>query len=166
MQDFLNKFFDIFMRLGLVLLLCLCIVLVGVLIPRVAMGERLTCICPSSQFVHVRIKPSAGSGSIGRLHSGDVIDAVEVVGNFLRFEFEGGIGYAKCTLFEAREDAEFVVQANGRVKVRESAGGAVKGFVTPGDRLRVFAWVYSDAEHKWGRTSKGYVDSRFLYPVQ
>lgn len=133
-----------------------------------AAAETLTCIVPDGQYVNVRNQASSQAAAWGILHHGDTIETnpSEITRGFFKLTFEGRTAYVSVRYFEIAEGTDFVVEANGRVRVRKSPGGEATGFVKPGDRVHVMAWRYAGDGTKWAKCTGGtYVSAQYLLPA-
>ena len=122
-----------------------------------ARAETLTCIVPDGQYVNVRNQASANAAIWGVMHNGDEIDADprEIENGFFKTTFDGRIAYVSVRFFEIAENSTYTVEANGRVRVRKSPGGAAAGFIQPGKTVHVTAWRYAGDGSKWAQYTGG-----------
>ena len=125
--------------------------------PSAVMAETLTCIVPDGQYVNVRNQASSSAAIWGVMHNGDEIhtDPREIENGFFKTTFEGRAAYVSVRFFEIAEDRTFTVDANGRVRVRKSPGGAAAGFIQPGKTVHVTAWRYAGDGSKWAQYTGG-----------
>ena len=130
-----------------------------------ARAATFTCIVADGQYVNVRNRASSSAATWGILHAGDVIDAdpQEIQNGFFKTIFNDRVAYVSVRYFEIPVDAHYVVEANGRVRVRSAPGGSPDGFVRPGDRIYVSAWRYDQDGGKWARCTGGqYISAEYL----
>lgn len=134
-------------------------------LPLCALAQTLTCTVADGQYVNVRNRPSSAAATWGILHTGDTIEAdpAEITDGFFKTDFGGHTAYVSVRYFEIPEDGDFTVEANGRVRVRQSPGGEATGFVKPGKTVHVLAWRYAADGSKWARCTGGsYVSAEYL----
>ena len=127
---------------------------------------ELTCIVADGQYVNVRNRPSSSAATWGVLHTGETIlsDPAEITDGFFRTIFRDRVAYVSVRYFEIPVDAHYVVEANGRVRVRNKPGGSPAGFVRPGDSVYVAAWRYDENGGKWARCTGGqYISAEYLH---
>lgn len=135
---------------------------------RMAKAETFVCIVPDGQYVNVRNQASGGAATWGVLRNGETIEAdpVEIENGFFKTTFEGRVAYVSVKFFEIAEDAEYIVEANGRVRVRKAPGGAAAGFIQPGRTVHVTAWRYAGDGSKWAQYTGGkYISADYLVPA-
>jgi len=133
-----------------------------------AHAETLTCIVADGQYVNVRNRASSTAATWGILHTGDTIetDPAEITDGFFKTTFNNRVAYVSVRYFEIPVDKEYTVEANGRVRVRQSPGGEATGFVKPGRTVHVIAWRYAADGTKWAKCTGGsYVSAEYLKPV-
>lgn len=134
-----------------------------------AHAQTLTCIVADGQYVNVRNRPSTSAASWGVLHTGDTIetDPQEITNGFFKTTFRDRVAYVSVRYFEVAEEAEHVVTANGRVRVRETPGGTAAGFVQPGTQVYVGAWRYAADGSLWARCTGGqYISAEYLKKIE
>ena len=122
-----------------------------------AAAETLTCIVPDGQYVNVRNQASSSAAIWGVMHNGDTIvaDPGEITNGFFKTTFDGRVAYVSVRYFEIAEDRDYMVDANGRVRVRNSPGGSAAGFFKPGREVHVTAWRYAGDGSKWAKYTGG-----------
>ena len=122
-----------------------------------AQAETLECIVADGQYVNVRNRASSSAATWGVMHTGDTIqaDPAQITGGFFKTMFGDRVAYVSVRYFEIPVDEHYVVEANGRVRLRKSPGGTADGFVRPGDRVYVSAWRYDEDGGKWARCTGG-----------
>lgn len=134
-----------------------------------ALCETLTCIVADGQYVNVRNQASSSAATWGVLHHGDTIEAnpLEITRGFFKTEFEGRVAFVSVKFFEIPVEQDFIVAANGRVRMRRSPGGEATGFIQPGRQVHVTAWRYAADGSRWGKCTGGsYIAAQYLEPVQ
>ena len=139
------------------------------LLPLGAWGETLTCIVPDGQYVNVRNRASSSASALGIMHTGDTIDVdpAQVTNGFFSFTFKDRAAYVSVRYFEIPEDAHYIVEANGRVRLRKTPGGDADGFIRPGATVYVTAWRYGADGTKWARCTGGqYIAAEYLRPEE
>ena len=130
-----------------------------------ASGETLTCIVREGQYVNVRNQPSSRAAAWGVLHTDDVIetDPDEIKNGFFKTTYKDRTAYVSVKYFEIAVGEDFVVEANGRVRMRKSPGGSADGFIKPGTRVHVIAWQYGADGSRWARCAGGsYISADYL----
>ena len=133
-----------------------------------AAAEQLTCIVREGQYVNVRNQPSSQAAARGILHAGDIIDIIpsEIRNGFFKTTYKDHTAYVSVKYFEIAVGEDFVIQANGRVRMRKSPGGSANGFIKPGTRVHVIAWQYGSDGAKWARCAGGsYISAAYLLPA-
>lgn len=133
-----------------------------------AAGETLTCIVADGQYVNVRNQASSAAATWGILHHGDTIETnpLNITRGFFKTEFEGRVAYVSVKFFEIPVEQDFVVSANGRVRMRRSPGGEATGFIKPGRQVHVTAWRYAGDGSRWGKCTGGsYIAAQYLEPA-
>ena len=134
-----------------------------VILGAAALAEEMTCICPVSQYVRIRVSASRNAGVWGQLHAGDTVDVQGVENGFLRINTEGHTAYVDCRYFEREDGAWYIIDANGRVAKRKSPGGEKTGWLNPGVRIQVMGWRYGADGGLWARVYGGaYVSGSYL----
>lgn len=120
-------------------------------------AESLTCIVADGQYVNVRNRASSSAATWGILHAGDVIEAdpAQITDGFFKTTFNEHVAYVSVRFFEIPTDETCTVEANGRVRVRQSPGGEATGFVKPGTNVHVLGWRYAADGSKWARCTGG-----------
>lgn len=134
-----------------------------------ASGETLTCIVADGQYVNVRNRPSSAAATWGIMHTGEMIEAdpAEITDGFFKTTFGERVAYVSVRYFEIAVNAHYIVEANGRVRLRKSPGGDADGFVRPGEQVYVTAWRYAGDGSKWAKCTGGqYISADYLLPVQ
>jgi len=134
-----------------------------------AQAATFTCIVADGQYVNVRNRASSTAATWGILHNGDTIEAKpgEIVNGYFKTTFEDRIAYVSVRFFEMPVGKDYMVEANGRVRVRRSPAGDASGFVQPGETVHVNAWRYASNGSKWARCKGGkYISAEYLKPVQ
>lgn len=132
-----------------------------------AAAEQLECIVADGQYVNVRNQASPGAATWGVLHTGDIIDAdpAQIRNGFFKTTYNDRVAYVSVRFFEIAVGQDYVVQANGRVRMRKSPGGSADGFIQPGRRVHVVAWRYAADGSKWARCTGGsYISADYLTP--
>ena len=135
------------------------------LAPALACADTFTCTVADGQYVNVRNRPAKAAATWGILHTGDTIEAdpAEITDGFLKTTFNGHVAYVSVRYFEIPVDKRCIVEANGRVRVRQSPGGEATGFVKPGTSVHVLAYRYAADGSKWARCTGGsYVSADYL----
>ena len=134
----------------------------------VSTAETLECIVREGQYVNVRNQPSSGAATWGVLHTGDLIDVnpAEIRNGFFKTQYKNHTAYVSVKYFEIAVEQDFVVEANGRVRMRKTPGGSADGFIQPGTRVHVMAWRYDGKGSKWARCAGGsYIIADYLSAV-
>ena len=142
--------------------------LLSLFLSTAASGETLTCIVPDGQYVNVRNQPSSRAAAWGVLHTGDIIETnpAEIRNGFFKTTYKDHTAYVCVKYFEIAVGEDFVIQANGRVRMRKSPGGSANGFIKPGTRVHVIAWQYGTDGAKWARCAGGsYISAAYLLPA-
>lgn len=132
---------------------------------RCAGAETLTCVVPSGQYVNVRNQASQAAATWGVLHAGDTIDASpnEIVNGYFKTTYKDRTAYVSVKYFEIAVEENYVVDANGRVRLRKAPGGSAAGFIQPGERVHVMAWRYAGDGSKWAKCAGGqYISAEYL----
>ena len=140
----------------------------GIALPAGAMGETLTCIVADGQYVNVRNRASSSAATWGVLHTGDVIEAEpqEITNGFFKTTFRDRVAYVSVRYFEIPVDAHYLVEANGRVRIRKTPMGDAAGFIKPGERVYITAWRYAHDGSRWGKCTGGqYISADYLKPI-
>ncbi len=135
------------------------------LLPTGALCETLTCIVADGQYVNVRNRASSSASALGIMHAGETIDTdpAQIKDGFFSFTFKERPAYVSVRYFEIPEDAHYIVEANGRVRLRKSPGGDADGFIKPGAQVYVTAWRYGADGRKWARCTGGqYIAAEYL----
>ncbi len=130
--------------------------------------ETLTCIVADGQYVNVRNQASSTAATWGILHHGDTIETnpLEITRGFFKTTFEGRVAYVSVRYFEIPVEQDFIISANGRVRMRRSPGGEATGFIKPGRQVHVTAWRYAADGSRWGKCTGGsYIAAQYLEPV-
>ena len=151
------------------LLLLLTLLLLACLTPTAALCETLTCIVPDGQYVNVRNRASSSASALGIMHTGETIDTdpAQIVNGFFSFTFRERAAYVSVRFFEIPEETAYVVEANGRVRLRKSPGGDADGFIKPGAHVYVAAWRYAADGTKWARCTGGqYIAAEYLRAIE
>ena len=146
----------------------LCVLLAALAAPGMcAKGETLTCVVADGQYVNVRNRASSSAATWGILHTGDQIETEpqEITNGFFKTMFNDRVAYVSVKNFEIPVDAHYVVEANGRVRLRTSPLGDADGFIKPGERVYVTAWRYARDGSKWAKCTGGvYISADYLKP--
>lgn len=130
-----------------------------------ARAETLTCIVADGQYVNVRNRASSDAATWGILHTGDRIEAEpeEIQNGFFKTTYKDRVAYVSVKYFEIAEDKQYVVEANGRVRVRKSPSGEASGFIQPGETVYVMAWRYAADGSRWAKCTGGkFISADFL----
>ena len=131
-------------------------------------AETLSCIVREGQYVNVRNQASSSAAAWGVLHTGDLIETnpAEIKNGFFKTTYKDHTAYVSVKYFEIAVEEDFIVEANGRVRMRKSPGGSASGFIKPGTRVHVIAWQYDSGGSKWGRCAGGsYISADYLSPM-
>ena len=122
-----------------------------------AFAQKLTCIVAEGQYVNVRNQPSSGASALGMLHTDDVIETNphEIKNGFFKTTFKDREAYVSVMYFEIEAGEDYMVSANGRVRMRKSPAGSLSGFIQPGTRVHVLAWRYAKDGSLWARCAGG-----------
>ena len=134
-----------------------------------ACAETLTCIVPEGQYVNVRHQATQSAATWGVLHTGDTIDACpeEAVNGYFKTTFKDQTAYVSVKFFEISVGERYIVDANGRVRLRQSPGGSAAGFIQPGEAVHVMAWRYAGDGSRWGKCAGGqYIAAQYLRPEE
>ena len=134
-------------------------------LPAAAFGETLTCIVADGQYVNVRNRASSQAATWGVMHTGETIEAnpAEITNGFFKTTFRDRVAYISVRYFEIPEDAHYIVEANGRVRLRKAPGGDADGFIQPGAQVYVTAWRYDADGGKWAKCTGGqYIAAEYL----
>lgn len=115
--------------------------------------------------LNVRSRPSLGSTVFGRLFTGDSVQVTKKYHEWLYLEglpSEEGHGWVSSSYVVSdpvtQMDGEpAIIDANGRVAVRNSVDGKRIAWVYPGDVVHVYG--ISDS---WTVTDRGYIKTEFL----
>lgn len=143
----------------------LLLLLLAAILPASSLAETLTCIVADGQYVNVRNRASSQAATWGVMRTGETIEAnpAEITNGFFKTTFKDRIAYISVRYFEIPVDAHYIVEANGRVRVRKTPGGESDGFVRPGDRVYVTAWRYDKDGGKWAKCTGGqYISAEYL----
>ena len=144
------------------LLLCL-LALPLLLIHTKVQAEKMVCIVPEYQYVRIRNGEGRNAAEMGRMHTGDQIDAECFEDGFVRFRYEGRTAFADAAFFETPEDRMYRVIANGRVAKRDKPGGRRTGWLNPEIQIQVLGWRYDRDGIRWARVYGGcFVKAEFL----
>lgn len=147
---------------GVLLLAAMCLCL-----PALSSAQELVCVVADGQYVNVRNRASSSAATWGALRTGEVISAnpEEIEKGFFKTEFNERIAYVSVKFFEIPVEEHFVVEANGRVRLRKSPAGEADGFIRPGATVYVAAWRYAPDGSKWARCTGGrYISAEYLVP--
>lgn len=129
--------------------------------------HEMFVICRSDDYIHIRLKPSKKSQSIGWLECGDSVmcDGKEKNG-FTHVigitEYNEGWVYTGYLVDEPPIDsgeAPYYICSNARVACRKSIDGKRRCWANPMETLKVL--FYTD---EWCLTNKGFVQTRYLDP--
>lgn len=115
--------------------------------------------------LNVRGRPSLGSEIHGRLFTGDSVNVVRKYRGwyFLRdLPSEEGCGWIseKYTVSEPvteLRNVQAIIEADGRVAIRDSVNGKRKSWVYPGDIVQVYG-----TSEVWSVTDRGYIKTEYL----
>ena len=132
-----------------------------------ASAEQLECIVADGQYVNVRNQATTSAATWGVMHAGDVIetDPAEIHNGFFKTTYKEHTAYVSVKFFEIAVGQDYIVQANGRVRMRKSPAGSADGFIRPGTRVHVIAWRYAGDGSKWARCTGGsYISADYLTP--
>ena len=132
-------------------------------VPRFAISELAYILVQSE--LNVRSRPSLGSTVFGRLFTGDSVQVTKKYREWLFLEglpSEEGHGWVSSSYVVSdpvtQMDGEpAIIDANGRVAVRNSVDGKRIAWVYPGDIVHVYG--ISDS---WTVTDRGYIKTEFL----
>ena len=124
--------------------------------------QTLTCVVSESQYVNVRKQPRSDAGTWGRLHNGDTIEVEGVSGGWIEFSFGGRTAYVSARYFELDESGWYTVEANGRVRLRDTPNGERVGWLEPGSTVHVNGWRYGSDDALWARCGSQYVAAEYL----
>lgn len=133
-----------------------------------ACAQTLTCIVADGQYVNVRNQASSTAATWGVMRHGETIEAKpgEITNGFFKTTFKDRVAYVSVKYFEVPVRQDYVVSANGRVRVRKAPGGSAKGFIQPGETVHVNAWRYAPDGSKWAKCTGGdYISADYLDPV-
>jgi len=134
-------------------------------LPACVLAETLTCIVADGQYVNVRNRASSQAATWGVMRTGETIEAnpAEITNGFFKTTFNDRVAYISVRYFEIPVEDHYIVEANGRVRVRKTPGGDADGFVRPGDRVYVTAWRYASDGSKWAKCTGGqYISAEYL----
>lgn len=143
--------------------------IVACLLPAAGLGETLNCIVAQGQYVNVRNRASASAATWGTMRAGETIEAdpQEIQNGFFKTTFRDHVAYVSVRYFEIPVNAHYIVEANGRVRLRKAPGGAADGFIKPGEQVYVIAWQYDGDGGKWARCAGGqYIASEYLVAAE
>ena len=134
---------------GIIVLVCM------VVFSTLAAGETLTCIVKETQYVNIRSRASDKATMLGKLHNGDTIEPVNVENGFIEFVWNQKQAFVSVKYFEIQLDAptDYIVTANGRVRLRETPGGDPVGWIQPDTVVTVRGWRYSADGTLWAKVS-------------
>lgn len=135
------------------------------LAPLVTQAETLMCIVKETQYVNVRKQPRSDAASWGKLHNGDTIEVESVSGGWIQFNFNGHKAYARVDYFELEGGGEYMIEANGRVRVRSTPNGERVSWANPGETVNVYGWRYGSDDKLWARCGGWYVAAEYLVGV-
>ena len=115
--------------------------------------------------LNVRAKPSLGSHIYGRLFTGDMVNVTRTYRDWCYLEnlpSEEGHGWISSKYIVDDPVTQMcetpaVIQANGRVAIRDSVNGKRISWVNPGD----IVYVYGTSD-LWTVTDRGYVKTEYL----
>lgn len=132
---------------------------------KAALSETLTCIVADGQYVNVRNRASSSAATWGVMRTGETIETnpAEISNGFFKTMFGDRVAYVSVRYFEIPEDAHYLVEANGRVRLRKAPGGAADGFIKPGAKVYVTGWRYDADGGKWAKCTGGqYISAQYL----
>lgn len=115
--------------------------------------------------LNVRAKPSLGSAIYGRLFTGDSVNVTRTYRDWCYLEgipSEEGHGWISSKYIIDDPVTQMcetlaVIQANGRVAIRDSVNGKRISWANPGDVV----YVYGTSE-SWTVTDRGYIKTEYL----
>ncbi len=150
----------------LLMLVLISVLVMGLL--SAAKAETMVCTLDARHYVNVRTSPSTDAATYGRtVHGGDEIEILSVgEDGWLTIDYNGVNAYVQAKFFESAVNANYTVEANGRVRWRSSPGGKVGGYYQPGEVVTVDATCYGSKGVKWARIGERYVDMAFLVPYE
>jgi len=154
-----------YMKKTKMLNLLMFVIFAALFLPAGAAAETLTCIVPDGQYVNVRNRASSSAATWGVMRTGETIEAepAEITDGFFKTTFRDHVAYVSVRYFEIAEDAHYIVEANGRVRLRKAPGGAADGFIKPGAQVYVTAWRYAGDGSKWAKCTGGqYISAKYL----
>lgn len=134
-----------------------------------ARAETLTCIVADGQYVNVRNRAASNAATWGILHTGDVIetDPAEISNGFFKTTYKDRVAFVSVKYFEIAVDEQYLVEANGRVRVRKSPAGEAVGFIQPGETVYVIAWRYAPDGSRWAKCTGGrFISADYLKTLQ
>ena len=141
----------------------------------IAIMFLLICICSitlaDTKYVlvqtelNVRSKPSLGSNIYGRLFTGDIVQVTKTYHEWCYLEglhSEEGCGWISSKYIvddpvTQMNNVPAVIQANGRVAIRDSVNGKRISWVHSGD----IVYVYGTSD-SWTVTNRGYIKTQYL----
>ena len=150
----------------------LCLLLISVMLICAAMpaaAETLTCIVADGQYVNVRNRASSQAATWGVMRTGETIETnpAEIANGFFKTTFKDRVAYVSVRYFEIPVDEHYLVEANGRVRLRKSPGGDADGFIKPGAQVYVTAWRYAADGSKWAKCTGGqFISAQYLTAVE
>ena len=126
---------------------------------------RVWIVCQPDSFVNVRAFPNGKTEAVGRLDSGDMTYTdgqtkrgfLHVYANVEAGEGWVHKGYVVYDEPHRPAQTDYVIQSNGRVSCRRSAGGTRRCWAKNGDPVKVY--YISD---EWSITNKGFIKTEFL----
>lgn len=127
--------------------------------------EEVWVLCYPDSEVNVRENPSKNSFAFGALSCGDCVwTDNKTKGGYLHVvdlaaEIADGWISRRYVSYEKPEiiTKQAVIRSNGRVACRKWINGKIKGWITNGETLTVYAMT-----SEWAATSRGYISSQFL----
>lgn len=150
----------------------LCLLLFAALLICSAMpaaAETLTCIVADGQYVNVRNRASSQAATWGVMRTGETIETnpAEITNGFFKTTFKERVAYVSVRYFEIPVDEHYLVEANGRVRLRKSPAGDADGFIKPGAQVYVTAWRYAADGSKWAKCTGGqFISAQYLTAVE
>lgn len=134
-----------------------------------AAAETLTCIVADGQYVNVRNRASSQAATWGVMRTGETIETnpAEITNGFFKTTFKDRVAYVSVRYFEIPVDEHYLVEANGRVRLRKSPAGDADGFIKPGAQVYVTAWRYAADGSKWAKCTGGqFISAQYLTAVE
>lgn len=143
------------------------LILLLILLPilSIALARAETRYVLVQDELNVRARPSLGSHVHGRLFTGDSVEVSKTYNGWCYLEglhSEEGVGwvsgkYVVSDPVTEMSDSVAVIQASGRVAIRDCVDGKRIAWAHPGDVVSVYGM--SDS---WSVTDRGYVKTEYL----